>query len=131
MAKKPVALKLPKTMGACADLLYEIKNQRSLAQKVVDDLQAQESLVREHIINNLPKSDTGASGKMARVSVTTKIVPRIDDWTKFYAHVKKTGEFELLQKRLSDAAVKERWDNKKKVPGVGEFQAVVVNLNKI
>lgn len=128
-AAKPI--KLPKTMGACADLLYETREKRLAAQKIVDELAKQESAVREHIINNLPKSDTGASGKRARVSVVTKQVPQVKDWDKFYAHVKKTGQFELMQRRLVDTAIRERWDNGKQVPGVEAFGVVSVSLNKI
>jgi hypothetical protein len=126
---KPI--KLPKTMGACADLLYETREKRLAAQKIVDELAKQESAVREHIINNLPKSDTGVSGKRARVSVVTKQVPQVKDWDKFYAHVKKTGQFELMQRRLADTAIRERWDNGKQVPGVEAFGVVSVSLNKI
>jgi hypothetical protein len=128
-AAKPI--KLPKTMGACADLLYETREKRLAAQKIVDELAKQEAAVREHIINNLPKSDTGASGKRARVSVITKQVPQVKDWDKFYAHVKKTGQFELMQRRLADTAIRERWDNGKQVPGVEAFGVVSVSLNKI
>ena len=126
---KPI--KLPKTMGACADLLYETREARLAAQKVVDELAKTEAAVREHIINNLPKSDTGASGKKARISVVTKQVPQVKDWDKFYAHVKKTGQFELMQRRVSDGAVRERWDNGKQVPGVEPFGVVSVSINKV
>ena len=126
---KPI--KLPKTMGACADLLYETREKRLAAQKIVDDLAKQEAAVREHIINNLPKTDTGASGKRARVSVVTKQVPQVKDWDKFYAHVKKTGQFELMQRRLADTAIRERWDNGKQIPGVEAFGVVSVSMNKI
>jgi hypothetical protein len=128
-AAKPI--KLPKTMGTCADLLYKTREERLAAQKVVDDLQKQESAIREHIINNLPKSDTGASGKLARVTVVIKQVPQVKDWDKFYAHVKKTGQFELMQRRVSDGAVRERWDNGKQIPGVEPFGVVSVSINKV
>lgn len=126
---KPI--KLPKTMGACADLLYETRQKRLEAQKIVEQLAKDEAAIREHIINNLPKSDTGASGKKARVSVTTKQVPQVKDWDKLWAHIKKTGQFDLMQRRLSDSAVKERWEAGKQVPGVDAFGAVTVSINKL
>ena len=126
-----VTFKIPKTMGACADLLFETRNKRLAAQKVVEELETNERMLKEHIINNLPKTDTGASGKLARVSVVTKAVPQVKDWTKFYAFVKKTGSFDLMQKRLSDAAVRERWENGKAVPGIEAFNVVTVSMNKL
>ena len=44
--------------------------------------------------------------------------PAIDNWPELYKHIQKTGEFELLQRRLNTGSVKERWEIGKKVPGV-------------
>lgn len=131
-ATKKEVFKLPKTLAACADALYETRAKRLEVQKIVDDLQARESALREHLIDNLPKSDaTGVSGKLARATVTVKELPRVEDWDKLWAHIKKTGAFELLQKRLANAAVEERWEHNKQVPGVGKFNAVSISLNKV
>jgi hypothetical protein len=124
-------LSLPKSMGACADKLFEMREQRLQAQKVVDDLKAQESALRDHIIDNLPKGDTGASGKHHQCRVYTDQVPRIEDSDKLFAYIKKTGNFDLLQRRLNDAAVKERWEDKVSIPGVESFGIVKVSLTKI
>jgi len=129
--KKPV-IKMPKTIGACADMLYELRAKRSAAQKIADELEAQEKAVKEHIIQTLPKSEaSGVAGKVARVTVVTKDVPQVENWDDFYKHVKKTGSFDLMQRRLADTAVKERWDAGKQVPGVKVFHAVSVSLNKL
>lgn len=128
--KKP-DLKIPKTIGACADELFEIKTLRLQLQRVVDALSTDETTLKNHIINTLPKTDTGAAGKLARVSVETKTVPQVANWDKLYAYIKKTGSFDLLHKRLSDKAVTERWESKRIVPGVEEFQLTTVSLNKI
>lgn len=124
--------KFPKSMGVCADRLYDIKNLRLAQQKIVDALEEEEKALKKHIIDNLPKSQqSGAAGKIARVTISGKDVPQVEDWTKFHAYVKKTGAFELLQKRLSDTAINERWDEGKDVPGVKKFNVVSVSLNKI
>ena len=124
--------KFPKALGACADRLFTLREQRLNAQKEVDKLASEESAIKEHIINTLPKSEaSGVAGKLARVTVVTKQVPQVKDWDKFYAHVKKTGQFELLQRRLTDAAIKERWEAGKQVPGVESFNAVTVSINKL
>lgn len=124
--------KFPKAMGACADRLYELRNKRLAMQKEVDAVASEESALKEHIINTLPKSEaSGVAGKLARVTVVTKQVPQVEDYDKFYAFVKKTGSFDLLQKRLSDAAIKERWEAGKEVPGVKAFNAVSVSINKV
>lgn len=124
--------KFPKAMGACADRLYQLRQKRLEIQKEVDKVAAEESALKEHIINTLPKSEaSGVAGKVARVTVVTKEVPQVEDWGVVYKHVKKTGQFDLLQRRLTDAAIKERWAHGKEIPGIKRFQVVTVSINKV
>jgi hypothetical protein len=127
-----VKYKFPKALGACADKLFELRNKRLAEQKKVDEIAAEESALKNHIIENLPKSEaSGVAGKLARVTVVTKQIPQVKDWDAFYKYVKKTGSFDLMQKRLTDAAIKERWEAGKEVPGVEHFNAVSVSINKV
>jgi hypothetical protein len=130
VTKEP-AYKFPKSMGACADMLFKIRDRRLEMKKVVDALEEEEKALKEHIINTLPKSDTGAQGKTHRVSVVTKTIPQVKDWNEFYKYIKRTNNFDLLQRRLSETAVSEIWDTGKTVPGVSTFQVVSVSLTKI
>lgn len=122
---------LPETLGGCADLLYATRQKRLAMQKELDAVADLERELREHIINTMPKSDTGAAGRVARVSVVTKEVPTVGNWEKFYEHIYQTRSFDLLQRRVSDAAVKERWENNEQIPGVEVFNSVNVSLNKL
>ncbi len=127
-----VKYKFPKALGACADKLFELRNKRLAEQKKVDEIAAEETALKNHIIENLPKSEaSGVAGKLARVTVVTKQVPQVKDWDAFYKYVKKTGSFDLMQKRLTDAAIKERWEAGKEVPGIEHFNAVSVSINKV
>lgn len=127
----------PKKMklGACADKLYELRELRAKLQRQVDAIAADEAALKQHLIDNLPKSEAvGVAGKVARVQVTTKRVPTAEDWEAIQEYVKKNaskGGFALLQRRLNAAAVQEIWDAGKKVPGVGVFMAVGLSVNKI
>lgn len=132
MSDEKPKFKMPKTLGAAADRLYEVRQKRLDQQKVVDALAAEEAALKDHIINNLPKSEaSGVAGKLCRVSVVTKAIPQVKDWDALYKYVKKTGAFELLQRRLSDAAIKERWEAGKTVPGIESFNVVSVSVNKL
>jgi len=123
---------IPKTLGACADQLYKLREQRQALNKQVKELQDQESQIKEHLIQNLPKSDaSGVAGKLARASIATKEVASVKDWDKLYKHVLKTKDFSFLQRRVADAAVKDRWEDGKKVPGVEPFNVVSVSVTKI
>lgn len=131
-AVKKAKFTIPKQIGACADLLYQLRSNRLVQQKVVDGLEEQEKALKEHIIKNLPKSKaSGVSGRVANVKVETKKVAQVKDWKKFYAHVKKTGDFELLGRTIKQEAIRERWEARKKVPGVETFDAVTVSCTKV
>jgi hypothetical protein len=134
--KKETVIKLPKTSAACVDRLYLVRQERLDLQKKfeksIDSLKKEEAALEEKLINDLPKGEaSGIAGKVARGSIVTKPVPVAQNWDELYAHIKKTGSFELLQRRLSDTAIKERWEANKTIPGVGIFNKVSVSLNKL
>lgn len=130
-AKKPV-FKFPKTLGGCADRLYELKDKMAAAQRVVDALDAERKALKEHVINTLPKSEaTGVAGRVARVRVVPKSTPQVKDWAAFYAYVQKNKRPDLLQRRVNETAVKELLDAKKKVAGVEVFNYVDISLTKV
>lgn len=133
--KKPAALKIPKSIAQAADLYYTTKEKRLALQKEVDAIEAEEKLLKAHLIESIPKSDaTGVAGKLVRVSITTKNVPQVADWDKFYEYVAKNrtkGGFALLNKAVNAKAVNEIWDAGKTVPGVDSFTAVSLSVNKL
>ena len=124
-------MKMPKTLGACADALYKVRQARLDKQKEVDELKEQETALKEHIIQNLPKSDaSGIAGKLARVAVVNKDDYRVTDWALLYKYIKKHDAFALLQRRLSNEAVTEVL-SEEELPGVEMIQIPTVSLNKL
>ena len=141
----PVAQKLNKLLtpleleglldGAASDLMYTLRQAaRTPATALVafDDVFTPfNKRLEEHFINKLDASTTGVQGVLSRVQVNVKSIPVVNDWPAFYAHVKKKGEFDLLNKALNAAAVRERWEQNKQVPGVGPFIKKSVSCTKI
>lgn len=129
----PVKLgKIPTGLGACADLLYRVREERLAKAREVAEYEAFEKELKAHLIDSLPKDDaTGAAGKLARVQIQVEAQPIVEDWDKFYGHIKKKGEFDLLNRAVNRAAVRERWDADKAIPGVGKFNAVKVSVTKV
>lgn len=133
----PKKLKLPKNLGACADMLFDTKAERLRVQKMLALWEEQESELKDHIINNLEKSkDGGAVGQRYKAIIVRDQVPRIGDDKKFYQYVKKHSRFDFLQRRLNDKAVKETLEEmtpaqrKKGIPGIEMFGIVKVSLTK-
>jgi len=129
---KKTKFEIPSTIGKCADRLYQLREKRYAIQHEADELENQEKAIKAHLINILPSdSATGVSGKQANVQVVCERVPKAEDWDVLTAHIKKTGSFELLQKRLNSEAVRERWEAGKVVPGVGALTVKKVSVTKL
>jgi hypothetical protein len=94
-----------------------LRQDRLAVDKEVKAMKANETFVQEHIINNVPKGDSGAVGKLFKGIVYTDVVYQVDDWEAFYKHLQKTGEFDLLNRALNQAAVKERVDSQVRPTG--------------
>lgn len=123
---------VPENLATAVDLLYTTRQARLEIQKQVDALQARESALREHLINTLPKSDaTGIAGRVARATIVVKTEPTVENWDEFWAWVSKTKSYDCVQRRISAPAIRDRWENKKVVKGVGTVQVVTVSLNKV
>ena len=130
---RPPKLKLPKTLGACADLAYDLKEGRLAMAKILAEWEEQEKAVKQHIIDNLSKSkDGGAIGQRYKAVIVRDTIPRIIDDKKFYDYVKKHGAFDLLQRRLNDKAVRDRVEHNKgkPLPGLEDFGIVKVSITK-
>lgn len=125
-------MKIPKAIGAVADLLYKTRQQRLALQKEVERLAGEEAELNDHVIKTLPKSQArGVAGKLARVTVNAKDVPTVKDWDAYFEYVRKKNRFDLIQRRFNKKAVEEMLDEGEKVPGVEMFKAVTVSVNKL
>jgi len=118
-AEKPV--KLPKSLAACADLLYTTRQDRLKLQKEVEAMQALETQIVQHLLEELPKSGaTGMKGRLGVATIKQKEIVELygtgsdtgDRFDKVYEYIRKNagkdpGVWSLLQRRLNDATAKE------------------------
>ena len=129
---KEVKLKLPKKLAEAADMFFAIREERYAADKVAAKLRVQEAILADYLVEKLPSDNaTGIAGKLARVHVETKPIPTVDNWDAFYKYVLKNKAFDLLQRRLSDKAISERWEQGKVIPGVNRFNKPVLRCSKV
>lgn len=127
-----VAPAIPQSMGRVADLYHDVRELRLAMSKEVEEVEAFEKQVKQHLIDNLSKSDdTGAAGLRYRAQIVTKVEPTVSDWGSFHTYVATTGNFDLLQKRVASKAVKDRWEAGDEIPGVERFNAIDVSVTKI
>lgn len=98
----------------------ELKAQRKELSERDRELSAALSAVEGQIMQLMLDIGTTRASNDAGNSVHLNQVarPTIMDWDLFYKHLQETGEFDLLQKRLSVTACRDRWDNQATIPGV-------------
>lgn len=122
-------MKIPRSLGACADRLFQIGKEKSKLNHDVEALREEEAAIKQHLINELPKDQAeGVTGKLANAVITRKRVPTVKDWAAFEKFIFKTKDLSLLQRRPSEAAISERWEAKEEVPGVEPFLVLGVSV---
>lgn len=129
--KPKLKYKVPKTLGAAIDLFAKVQAGRQLLTQKAEAEKEQENLLEEAIFKMFKKSELeGAKGKLGVAGIHKSDVPTTKTWPKVFAYIKKTGDFDLLQKRFSIEAVRERWAAGKKIPGVDVFTKVSLRISK-
>lgn len=123
---------VPESIGRTADLYHDVRELRLAMQKEVEAVEAREAELRDSIINRLSASDdTGAAGLRYRAQIVPKVKPKIADWPTLTKWLQESGRFDMLQKRLSDKAVTDVWDDGYAVPGVEKINVKDVSITKV
>lgn len=124
--------KKAKTPATRADFLYlASKEELKKARDVFNSIDKFLTKLEQWFIENMEQGQTGVSGKVGRVEVKKKIIASAEDWDKFYSHIKKKGEFDLLNKAINQKAVGARWEAGKEIPGLMRFEKQVISLTGV
>lgn len=122
----------PRAMGVLVDAYKRIEAERLAADKVAGALKEQETLLKLSVIAALKKADIKSiGGTTYSTALTQEEKPTVKDWPKFYEFIKANDAFELLERRVSSSAVKERWEDGKQVPGVDRFPVDKLSFTKL
>jgi hypothetical protein len=118
-------------LAVLVDAYYESREERLAAQRKVDEMDAQEKYLKAQLIEAFRNGKiTAAGGKAAIIRHTVVFEPSIEEIDKLYAHIRTTGEFDLLYRRINAKAVKERKDVGVDVPGITWFPVDKLSISK-
>jgi hypothetical protein len=107
------------------------REKRLAADKVAEGLKEKETELKTQLVDLLQALSINSVGDTRKVyALVPGEEPIVSDWEKLYAHIKRTGEFELLYRRVNPAAIKERWELSKSVPGIGKFPTLTLSVTK-
>jgi len=100
------------------DIYVETKNAREeLSSQVKEKTEKLTSLESDIMALMSDAGISKAASDKASCTMRMSKHPAIDDWQAFYGYVAQTGQFELLHKRLSSTAFRERWEAGEAIPG--------------
>lgn len=118
-----------RTIGGMTDKLIQLRDAKRELEAEITKIEAEVNEVTEALIAKLDAEGTNSgTGKLGSASISTNVVANVTDWDSFYAYIKKSGYFHLLQRRVSDPVFRELLESKGKVPGVEPFSKRRLNL---
>lgn len=128
--KKIVAAKGP--IGTVIDKLESLREDKRQLETRVKAIEEEFKELEEQLMARLDAEGMDkATGKKASVSISKSVSGNIADWESFTKFVKKTGHFHLLQRRLSDPAIRELLESKGSVPGIETYTKRRLNLRSL
>ena len=114
------------------DLLKDLYNERELLKELQSKEKAAKQVINEletRIIINLENQGVDRIGNdVCTVSIKKEIVPTVEDWDSVHQHIIDTGQFELMQKRMSATAYRELQQMGQEVPGVVATELTRMNF---
>lgn len=126
-----VPIEFPDNVGECIDKLFALRSQRILLGREVDARKRTEAAYAKHIVEVLQSAKlTGGNGEKANASYKEVDEPTPKDWPQIWAYIVEHNAFDLLAKKLSGKAVRERWDQAEQIPGIGTFTKLKLSLTK-
>lgn len=118
-----------------AQMLFNLRDQMSEFQRKIKELEGAANAFRDVLIGRLSQAEEGqrfvrcASGT---VTVVWKSGAVVEDLSALQKHILATGELDLLQNRISEEAVRQRWEVGDVVPGIArrDFQKLSISTTK-
>lgn len=119
-------------LGVLVDEYAEIRDRRLAMQRETDKLDKKEKELKQQIMAEIKAASISSiGGRIMRGTIHTKQKPVASSWPDIYKHIQATGEFDLLQRRLTETAVLVRWEDKIVIPGIQAFPVDDLSLSKI
>lgn len=118
--------------GQLVDAYKGALGHRLACDKIAEAAKVKEVELKNALIFAIKHLNISAVGGRAFVcSHTITKEPTVTSWPDFQAYVLETKDFSLLEKRPGRAAIKERWEDGKEVPGVGSYDVDKLSFTKV
>ncbi len=112
--------------------LVDIRKQKADLAAQIKELNTTEAGLEKDIMHAMTEAGTfrAASDVGHTVNMAKKVHPAIVNWEDFYAYVAETKNFDLIQKRLSGPAFRDRWDQGVAIPGASSSEVWELSITQ-
>lgn len=119
--------------------INELISQRALVKseidgvnKVLKDLRQRQDELDVELMKRLDAEGLARTANSeASVSINEEVVPDVQDWDQLYEHVINTGDFSLIQRRVSSTAYRELLKMGEAVPGLEPRTVRKINFRSL
>ena len=116
---EPINVNEQSTMNSIIDERAMIKAQMDGLNKRLKEFREALDQVDRLLLRKMDNEGLNrTANSLASVSINEDIVPDVTDWDKLYEHVQETGDFSLIQRRVSSTAYRELLKLGEQVPGL-------------
>ena len=120
------------TVGKAIDTLWALREKKRAKEAEIKVIEGEIAISESILFERLDAEEsTAGKGKSASVSITEATSFNIADFDAFAKYVAKTKYFHLFQRRVSEVAVREIFEQKGLVPGLAPFTKRRINLRTL
>jgi len=122
----------PLTIGNMIDGVHALREEKRALEAQIKAIEGKYTAMEAQIMERFTEQGIDASrGTVASCSISTSVVGESTDWDAFTAFVKKKNYFHLIQRRMSDPALRELWEQNVAIPGVEKFIRKKLNVRSL
>ena len=119
-------------LGTLIDQMFNVREKKRVHEAEISKIEKEMALLEAALIERMDAETVDSSrGKLATASITTSVVPNVEDWDKFYAYLHKNKYYHLLERRPSVTGCRELFEKKGAIPGVVPFTKRKLNLRVV
>lgn len=120
------------TVGSLIDKMQDIRAQKRALAVTEKALTGEYEVLQAQLIELMDAEGVSKStGKVASASINESMSFNTQDWDVFTAYLAKTKQFHLIQRRVSDPAMRELFEKKGAIPGMEPYTKRVINLRDL
>lgn len=121
----------PQALNEMIDRYWALYQERKELSAEVKDLGEKLTVLERELIQRMDEVGTDQSrSNVASVSISSEVIPDVEDWDAFYSYIQENTAFYLLQRRPTAKAFQELREAGEEIPGVRPFTKRSISIRR-